>query len=231
MRWVRGYRERMATTTTTGTDGRPATGYPKGRARRSEIVRVASSQFAERGFDGATMLDIAAACHISRAGLLHHFPDKERLLEAVLQARDDEDRQRFAPYVAERSDGIGVLRGIVDLAEHNRLVPGLIELFVRLSAEALAPDHPAHRYFTQRYGRIRSGTERALRAAADAGLLAPDLAPEDAAMELTALMDGLQEQWLFDRDVDMAQHVRRAVGRLLSADGRAAFDRFRPAGD
>jgi hypothetical protein len=37
-----------------------------------------------------------------------------------------------------------------------------------------------------------------------------------AAIELTALMDGLQVMWLLDPDgIDMAAQVRRAVQRLL----------------
>jgi AcrR family transcriptional regulator len=197
-------------------------GYAKGRARRDAIIRIASEQFAEKGFLSATILEIAAACGISRAGLLHYFPDKESLLETVLEARDDEDRERFAPYL--RSAGaLGVFRGMVDLADHNRLVPGLIELFVRLSAEASAEDHPAHDYFVERYERIRSGTERAMRGAIRAGFMRADIDPSAAALRLTALMDGLQAQWLLDRRIDMAGNIEAAIRELLTAEGAVRF--------
>ncbi|TPX03719.1 TetR/AcrR family transcriptional regulator [Schumannella luteola] len=212
----------METTPEAGVEA-PARGYAKGRARRDAIIHTASAHFAERGFLSATILEIAAACGISRAGLLHHFPDKEALLEAVLEARDVEDQERFAPYT-RGSGAIGVLRGMVDLADHNRLVPGLIELFVRLSAEASAPDHPAHDYVVARYERIRSGTARALRGAVRAGHLRPDLDPDDAALRLTALMDGLQAQWLFDRRIDMAAEVRRTLAEWMTPEGLRAFD-------
>jgi AcrR family transcriptional regulator len=42
------------------------------------------------------MVQIAAACGISRAGLLYHFPTKESLLEAVLSERDRIDPDRLA---------------------------------------------------------------------------------------------------------------------------------------
>ena len=84
-------------------------GYAKGRARRDAIIRIAASQFAEKGFLSATVLEIAAACGISRAGLLHYFPDKEALLETVLEARDDEDQARFEPYI-RAAGALGVLR-------------------------------------------------------------------------------------------------------------------------
>lgn len=202
-------------------------GYANGRARREEIIRVASTHFAERGFLSATILEIAAVCGISRAGLLHHFPDKEALLEAVLEARDIEDRERFRPY-ARGFGGMGVLRGMVDLADHNRLVPGLIELFVRLSSEASAADHPAHEYFRRRYERIRAGTGQALALAVEAGQLRPDLDPHDAALRLTATMDGLQTEWLFDRSIDMACAIRAMLREWMTPEGEAAFEAIVP---
>ena len=213
----------MTTAATVGAgNDRAPRGYAKGRARRAEIVHKAAEQFAEKGFGAATILDIAAACQISRAGLLHHFPDKEALLEAVLEERDTEDRLRFEPYT-RIPGGIGILRRMVDLADHNRFVPGLIELFTRLSAEAATPDHPAHEYFVRRYDRIRKGTARTLRAAQRAGFLRAGVEPEDAAVRLTALSDGLQSQWLLDDRLDMAHHVRTAILDLLNESGRNAF--------
>ncbi|MFK4788787.1 TetR/AcrR family transcriptional regulator [Microbacterium sp. ZW T5_56] len=212
----------------TPTEDAEARGYANGRARRDVIIRTASEHFAERGFVSATILEIAAACGISRAGLLHHFADKEALLHAVLETRDEEDQERFAPYV-QAHGAIGVLRGMVDLADHNRLVPGLIELFVRLSAEAAATDHPAHGYFTRRNERIREGTARALRALQMRELVRADLDASSAALRLTSLMDGLQLQWLFDARVDLAQEIRGVVAEWLTAEGREAFDAARPA--
>lgn len=198
-------------------------GYAKGRARREDIVRVASAHFAERGFLSATVLDIATACGISRAGLLHHFPDKESILDAVLKERDIEDQRRFAPYV-DQGGPLGVLRGMVDLAEHNRLMPGLIELFVRLSAESAMSDHPAHGYFTERYARIRTGTARAIRGAQRAGFVLTDVEAESAALRLTATMDGLQLQWLLDRDVNMAYALGQMIREWLTPDGITEFE-------
>jgi AcrR family transcriptional regulator len=207
----------------------PTVGYPKGRARRREILRIASEYFAENGYDAATIFAIAAACGISRAGLLRYFPDKEALLEGVLRYRDEEDRARFAPY-ASVPGGLGILRAMVDLAEHNEHSPGLISLFVRLSAEASSAEHPAHFYFSERLRRIRSGTERTLESAARAGYLRDGVDPAATAVQLTALMDGLQAQWLLDPALDMAGHMRRAILEILNTRGAAAFDAVETTG-
>lgn len=191
-------------------------GYATGRARRERIIEAATALFARVGFNSATMLEVAQACEISRAGLAHHFATKAALMEAVLETRDHEDRERFRRNGSRRSDGLGILRGMVDLARHNSEVGGIIALYAVLSAEAADPAHPAHDYFVRRYERIRSGTAKALRDAGAAGYLAAHVDEERAAAELTALMDGLQLQWLLNpASVDMAETVRLRIEELL----------------
>lgn len=48
--------------------------------------------------------------------------------------------------------------------------------------------------------------------------------PEDAALRLTALMDGLQTQWLFDRSIDMAASLQHVVDDWLTPSGRVAYE-------
>ena len=119
---------------------------------------------------------------------------------------------------------MGVLVGVVDLAEHNRLVPSLIELFIRLSAESAMSGLPAKGYFTERYARIRTGTARAIRGAQRAGFVLTDVDAESAALRLTATMDGLQLQWLLDRDVNMAYALGQMIREWLTLDGITEFE-------
>lgn len=195
-------------------------GYATGCVRRKQIIQEATLQFSRVGFHGATILDIAGRCGISRAGLLHHFPTKEALLAAVLEERDIEDLASFRRSGSRNSGGLGVLRGMIELAAHNSEVPGIIALYAVLSAEATAPDHPAHDYFVKRYERIVSGTRHALEKAEEAGHLAPGVNVADSAIELTALMDGLQIQWLLSPStIDMAEQLRVSIERLLAVPG------------
>lgn len=207
-------------------------GYAKGRARREQIIEVATRMFGRVGFNGATMRDIAAACGVSRAGLAHHFATKESLLRAVLVARDEEDLQRFRRNGSGNRDGISVLRGMIDLAAYNATMPGLVGLYAVLSAEAGDPAHPAHDYFVARYDRIRRGTARALRRADDRGYLVPGVDVQRTAAELTALMDGLQVQWRLEpAATDMAAVLRCRIQELLTVDvdGRPSATHESPA--
>lgn len=192
-------------------------GYAKGRAKRQEILEVALRIFGEGGFSEASMSQIAEQCSLSRAGLHHYFPSKVSILFAVLEWRDSKDRDRFRANGSSHQDGLGVLRGMVDLAAHNATVPGLIGLYTRLAAEATAPDHPSHDYFVERYQRIRSETAWALSKVRTAGYLRDDVDIDDTAVTLNAMMDGLQVQWLLQPDaVDMAAQLRRAIQGLLT---------------
>ena len=194
-------------------------GYAKGIARRSAIVAVATDQFGRTGYRAATMVQIAAACGISRAGLLHHFPTKEGLLQAVLRERDRNDHERLSRDRdgADLDDALGGLVDLVALVEHNQTTPAIVNLFAVLSAEAGAPEHPAHAYFVRRYAASRRNFERTFVAAREQGVLAAGADPAGLAVELIALMDGLQIQWLLDQDqIDMTAAVRRRLQSVLT---------------
>ena len=53
---------------------------------RASVLRAATRLFAAHGFDGTTLQDVAAAVGVSKPAVLHHFPSKEHIREAVLAA-------------------------------------------------------------------------------------------------------------------------------------------------
>lgn len=55
--------------------------------RRSQILREAARCFGTRGFRGTTTRDVAAAVGITEAALYRHFPGKEAIYTAILDAR------------------------------------------------------------------------------------------------------------------------------------------------
>ena len=57
----------------------------KGEIARARILRGAEKLFADKGFYGASIRDVALEVGIATASLLHHFSTKERLYGAVLE--------------------------------------------------------------------------------------------------------------------------------------------------
>ncbi|WP_329113845.1 TetR/AcrR family transcriptional regulator [Streptomyces sp. NBC_01465] len=188
-------------------------GYAKGRARREQIVTTAVEVYADVGYQGASLREIAKRSGISHVGLHYYFPSREALLAAVLERRDEEDTARLGPKAYSPR---AVVQHLVDLADHNARHPGMVELYVRLAAEAIAGDHPAHLYFRDHYRTTREYVHRALRELADQGALRDGVDPGVAAAGFVALMDGLQVQWLTSPgEVDMAGVLRSHVEQLL----------------
>lgn len=62
--------------------GAPATGEASSRER---ILDVARSEFADRGFDGARLQDIAGRAGLRHPTLLYYFSSKEGLYRAVIE--------------------------------------------------------------------------------------------------------------------------------------------------
>jgi AcrR family transcriptional regulator len=52
--------------------------------KRAAIVEEAARLFAARGFDGASLADLASACGMSKSLFYHYYPSKEAILNAVM---------------------------------------------------------------------------------------------------------------------------------------------------
>ncbi|MEU4248937.1 TetR/AcrR family transcriptional regulator [Amycolatopsis sp. NPDC026612] len=189
-------------------------GYLKGRIRREDIITAAAAAYGELGYHGSSLREIAKRVGISHAGLLYYFPTKEALLAAVLERRDADDSEREQLTVPP---GLAVLRHFVALAEHNVRHPGIVDLYSRLAAEAIASDHPAHAYFVRHYAAARAGVHESFEALAARGELREGVEPAMAALTFIALMDGLQVQWLtVPGDVDLVGSLRFYLQNLLT---------------
>jgi AcrR family transcriptional regulator len=186
--------------------------YAKTLARRQQIVDAAVEVFSANGFHNGSLREVADRVGISQAGLLYHFCSKESLLQAMLAWRDCDARRHLGEPFPQ---GIELIRGMVTLAEHNQATPGLVELHVNLSAEGTAPDHPLHRYFHDRAVTNLVSLREAFACAFKTGELKPGVDCAGAARTLTALMDGLQKQWLLDRNTEMATELRRYLQSLF----------------
>lgn len=194
--------------------------YAKTAEIRRRIVQACVDAFGETGFYGATMKDIAKRAGISYTGLLHHFPRKEDVLTAVLELRDERSTEylKSAQALAPESNPVEMLRGMLAVIVDNELQPGLVELHCVLSGEATSPDHPAHAYYAERYRMLRGFFGRAFSVLAERGELRSATDPDTLATMTIALINGLQAQWLFDREsVRMEAAIREFLVAAVPA--------------
>ncbi|GAB2844667.1 TetR/AcrR family transcriptional regulator [Actinocorallia aurea] len=186
--------------------------YAKTAQVKVRILEACTDAFGETGFYGATMKDIAKRAGISYTGLLHHFPSKEDLLAAVLALRDERSHRYLesASALDPATDPLDALRGMLTVIVDNELRPGLLELHCVLSGEATSADHPAHAYYAERYRMLREFYTSVYTALEERGELRSSIDSATLATMTISLLNGLQAQWLFDREAVRIEASLRA---------------------
>lgn len=187
------------------------------QARRGQILDEAIRIVGERGYYGFAVQDLAGRCGLTTAGLLYHFKTKEELFLAVLDERDRRAEaalmkllatfpiENFGKDALPLPEALRLLRAIMEITVEQ---PELSRLFVVLAAEALHKSHPGYQYFRQREERVIEMVARIVAAHADD--------PRSTARQISALMLGLQQQWLgADGAWDLLAEWDRAAAVVL----------------
>ncbi|TLF29329.1 TetR/AcrR family transcriptional regulator [Microbacterium sp. 5K110] len=188
----------------------PRGSYAKGQVRRQRIVDEAVLVFGRSGVTSGSLREVAKRVGLTPAGVLHHFATKEELFTEVLRQRDERVRAA-AGDPAEHT----LVEQMAKVVAHNATTRGLTSLYTVVVAEASDPEHPAHASFAARYRESAARAAELLRAGQAAGEVRPDIDPDRAARLLSAVMDGLQQQWLLDESVDMSAHFAEFVRGYL----------------
>ena len=106
---------------------------------RQDLITAARAVFAARGFDGASVDDVAAAAGYTKGAVYSHFSSKADLFLGIFRARVDE--ARLAPETAATVPGTDDA-SLTEALERTRTDPSLL-----LSYELLlfGMRHPEHR--------------------------------------------------------------------------------------
>lgn len=171
--------------------------YKKSARVKAEILEKATEAFAQRGFTGTSVREIAKAVGMTQQGLSHHFPTKEALLLAVLQRRDELALDQYRDRGMSATD---ILRAII---QDNLTNPGIVQLTATLASEAIDPDHPAHEFFTEHFTAARQVFATLLRWGQRRGEIRDDLDAEELAPIVVAVYEGLQLQWMIAPELDL----------------------------
>src|SRR5207248_2223521 len=97
------------------------------RISREQLLESARGVFAIKGFEGATLADIAAELDITPAAILRHFESKQHLFETAMRGR-----------VTAPPDFILALAGIDGDADPRTVLRGIAEHFIPFVEKAIA---------------------------------------------------------------------------------------------
>ena len=84
--------------------------------RRGELLAIAATLFAEKGFKNTTVRDIAEAAGILSGSLYHHFDSKESMVDEILSSFQAELFAAYAEVLASTDDARTKLERVVRLS-------------------------------------------------------------------------------------------------------------------
>jgi AcrR family transcriptional regulator len=108
-----------------------------GVATRTRIVEAAIAVLAEKGYAGFTMQAVADGAGVFYGNVTHHYPTRDKLIDAMLEAILEEYRVRFNDLVASlETHGDGPIRPLVTLLIDDAVSKQTGRLFPQLWAMA-----------------------------------------------------------------------------------------------
>jgi AcrR family transcriptional regulator len=183
----------------------------RGIARREQILDAAVELFAQRGYRGSGLLELAERVGISHAGILHHFGTKEDLLRAVMARQDEFLSRATADFAGKGTFGLHENGGPTEPRILTRLV-------IVLRVENLDSGDALHEYFDERDRRIRVLIADEIRLGQERGEIRSDIDAEVKAAEITAFIIGLDTQWLLNPSLIDRPKIYKSFLRALRDD-------------
>src|SRR5438552_16100673 len=109
---------------------KPETGRQRDAERtRTEILEVATHEFAERGFNGARVDEIAASTRTTKRMIYYYFGSKKQLYLAVLEAAYARIRAAERTINVDHLDPVTAIRRLAELTfDHHEAHPDFIHL-------------------------------------------------------------------------------------------------------
>jgi len=162
---------------------------PKGERTRTRIVEAAARLIHEQGVAGTTLEDVKAAAEVSGSQLYHFFPDKDNLVQAVIdhQARTIAGNQRQADLGTP--EGLQAWRDTVIAQAKSSNGKGGCPLG-SLAGQLAETDPRARALIAAGFGQWSAAISDGLRKLQATGRLPADIDADDFAITLLAAIQG-----------------------------------------
>jgi len=83
--------------------------------KQIQILQVAEKLFAEKGFDGTSIRDIAREAHINVAMVSYYFGSKEKMLESLIFSRTSDMKLQLESLSKEAISSIEKINKLIEL--------------------------------------------------------------------------------------------------------------------
>ncbi len=188
-------------------------------SQKQRILELALKLMAERGSEGMSMRDLAAAAEVNVATIYHYFPSKRDLLTAILEERGYLDSMAGPPPVSGAHGPEAALAALLDETWQSMLE---VEDYIRLMVgEAVHGDEAAQSLGEDLLAATQASFERWLEQALPTML--PDGDTTQLARLLRAVIIGVFIEHLAGSSPDPSATLRQRaseIATLLLAIGR-----------
>ena len=160
----------------------------KGARTRARIVEEAAALIHERGVAGTTLEDVKVAAEVSGSQMYHYFPDKDDLVQAVIDhnATGIVSRNRK---VLGGANGVEAWRKMVIAAARRTKAKGGCALG-SLVGQLAESDPEARALIASGFDQWAAAIGDGLRSLHAEGKLPPGVDPDDLAITLLATLEG-----------------------------------------
>jgi len=188
------------------------------QAKRAQITQAAAEVFARKGFQGASVDDIAVAAGMSKGSVYGYFKNKEDLFYATFQAFQGELLLECEAVITAESTAIGKLGRCLMLSMSS--LQQNIELFpLTLELCAAASSGPARERFAvvmeNLYSEFRAMTAGLISSGKASGEFRADVDEQAVAAWLVGGLDGLMLQYSFDQSLDIKSWTENFLTMIL----------------
>lgn len=191
---------------------------------RTELLDVATEEFAERGYSGARVDEIAARTRTTKRMIYYYFGGKEQLYLAVLERAYAEIRAAERTADVDHLDPPAAVRRLAEVTfDHHEAHPAFIKLVGVENAQ-----HAKHMNHVARLVDLNSSAVDLLRGVLDRGVIDGVFRDDVDALDVHMMISSFcffrvanRHTWgaLFDRDLldpDHREHYRTMLGDLVT---------------
>lgn len=196
----------------------------RGRKASGAVLAAATELFAERGYNGVSIAEIAHAANVTKPAVLYHFPDKETLWKSCVAALWDEVDAFYLEHLANAlpPSRARVEQQLLLFIEAGLRWPAYIRIpFI----EGATPSWRSEWLVDKHFGRHVALNQELLRACQEQGLLRDgDLVALQAVLTSpinVLIAQGAMWDRAFGRDLDTRETLGKLVGAILDLTFRS----------